>query len=67
MKASFGSAFAKINFINCEEQEVQCNAAGIEAYPTRSFNGDKVLGERTHEELAKIVGCEAALPGATAQ
>jgi hypothetical protein len=54
MKASFGTAFAKINFINCEEQSVQCEAAGIEAYPTRSINGQKVLGEKTHAELAQL-------------
>jgi hypothetical protein len=29
MKAMFGSAFSGVNFINCDEQKVQCDAAGI--------------------------------------
>lgn len=55
MKASFGSAFSKISFVDCDEQSIQCDAAGIKQYPTWSFNGEKILGEKTHEELAKLV------------
>jgi hypothetical protein len=61
----FGSAFSGVNFINCDEQKVQCDAAGIKWYPTWSFNGTKYEGEKTLQELSTITSCEA--PAETAK
>ncbi len=63
MKAMFGSAFSGINFINCDQQQVQCDAAGVRGYPTRSFNGTKYEGEQSLEQLASITSCQ--LPSET--
>ncbi len=58
MKAMFGSAFSGVNFIDCDLQKVQCDAAGIEWYPTRSVNGQKYQGEKTLQEIATMTSCE---------
>lgn len=58
MKKMFGTAFAKINFIDCDAQKVQCDVAKIEGYPTWVFNGTQYQGEKTLAELAGITSCE---------
>lgn len=65
MKAMFGSAFSGVNFVNCDEQKVQCDAAGIQGYPTRSFNGQKYEGEKTLQELSTITSCPVPSTGTT--
>ena len=58
MKALFGSAFSGVQFINCDEQKVQCDAAGIEWYPTFSFNWKKYQWEKTLQELSTLTSCD---------
>ena len=59
MKKMFGTAFSKIKFINCDEQKIQCDAAGVTGYPTWILNGNQYPGEKTLQELANITQCEA--------
>ncbi len=58
MKKMFGTAFAKINFIDCDAQKVQCDVAKIEWYPTWVFNGTQYQWEKTLSELWAITSCE---------
>ncbi|MBP6086303.1 hypothetical protein KA478_03875 [Patescibacteria group bacterium] len=60
MKEMFGTAFAKITYIDCDAQKVQCDVAKIEGYPTWMFNGQLYPGEKTLDELSKLTSC--ALP-----
>lgn len=57
-KKLFWSSFAKINFIDCDAQKVQCDVAKIEWYPTWVFNGKQYQWEQPLEELASITSCE---------
>ncbi len=58
MKAMFGSAFSGVNYIDCDAQKIQCDAAGIEGFPTWAINGQKYPGEKTLQELAALTSCE---------
>lgn len=58
MKGMFGSAFSKINFIDCDKQTMQCDAASIKWYPTWMYLSKPYEWEKTLEELAQITSCE---------
>lgn len=57
MKKMFGSAFSGINFINCDQQKIQCDVAKIEWFPTWEFNDQKYPGEKTLQELSSLTSC----------
>jgi len=63
-KEAFGSAWDKINYIECsanddDGQAQQCTNAGITGYPTWEFgDGSRVGGKQTMEFLANKTGCE---------
>lgn len=56
-KAMFGTSFAKVDYIECTTDQVKCNIAGVQGYPTRTYQGQKYEGEQTLQQLAKITGC----------
>lgn len=56
-KELFGTAFSKIEYVECTTEAVKCNIAGIQGYPTWIYQGQKYEGEQTFEQLAKITGC----------
>lgn len=58
MKAMFGTAFAKVTYIDCDKQKVQCDAAKVAWYPTFMINGQSYPGEQTLEKLAELTKCE---------
>ena len=56
-KELFGTAFSKIEYVECTTETVKCNIAGIQGYPTWIYQGQKYEGEQTFEKLAEISGC----------
>lgn len=61
-KALFGTSFTKVDYVECTVDQVKCNIAGIQGYPTWIYQGQKYEGEQTFEELAKISGCSYGGP-----
>jgi len=63
-KALFGDSFKYVNYIECgvegnvQLQTQQCQDAQISGYPTWIVNGEKLAGEQTLENLARLTGCE---------
>ena len=47
----FGEACKQLNYVDCRKQPDKCRAAGIEALPTWSFNGQKEIGVKEIEDL----------------
>lgn len=60
-KAMFKDSLNYVHYVECAKsgggQTAECNAVGIEAYPTWIINGQKYLGAKTLEELAQLTGC----------
>ena len=56
-KELFGTAFSKVDYVECTTETVKCNIAGIQGYPTWIYQGQKYEGEQTFEKLAEITGC----------
>lgn len=52
------TAFAKINYIDCDLQKVQCDVAKIVWYPTWIFNGTQYQGEKSLADLSALTSCE---------
>jgi len=63
-KKSFGLAWEKINYIECDartnkEQAIICVEEKIEGLPTWEFaDGERLEGNQNPEVLAEKVGCE---------
>lgn len=47
----FGEACKQLVYVDCYKQPEKCQAAGIEALPTWSFNGQKEVGVKEIEDL----------------
>lgn len=61
-KESFGEAAQYLPYIECADKETgemtsQCQTEGISSFPTWEFEGEKALGFKEPEELAKLSGC----------
>ena len=56
-KEAFGESLKYINLVDCDEERVACQEAGIEGYPAWIINGKQYLGGRSPEALAKIADC----------
>ena len=62
-KEMFGDSWQYINYIECSlpnraGQTQFCNDAGIRAYPTWEFIGQRIEGELTLEQLSQLSGCQ---------
>lgn len=58
-KNLFGSAFKKVNYIECQQDPNACLAVGIERFPTWVFpNGARIEGVLALEKLSEISGCQ---------
>ena len=60
-KDEFGDAFQYIDYVECDAQGPnpnpdECQAQGIEGYPTWVYQGAKYSGTQTLAKLAEIVG-----------
>lgn len=61
-KQLFGEAAQYLPYIECSDLETrqltpECQKEGITGFPTWEFNGTKISGFKTLEELAKLSGC----------
>ena len=57
----FGAAAGRLPYVECDlrgtnGQPNACQAAGIRAYPTWIIGGQKIEGEVTPSELARLSG-----------
>ncbi len=58
-KKRFGEAADLITFVDCDESRIQCQAAGVEWFPTWiTPDGQKYSGDQPLESLATIGACE---------
>jgi len=58
-KEIFGTSFAKVNYVECTEDEQACNDAGITGYPTWKFaDGTSLPGAQQFSTLAGKTGCK---------
>jgi uncharacterized membrane protein len=60
-KQMFGAAASKLPYVECDPrganaQPAACQAAGVQAYPTWVIGGQKVEGELSPSELARLSG-----------
>ena len=56
-KAAFGSSFQYVNYVDCDNNQAACAAAGVEGYPTWSVKGQNYPGEQPLDRLASLAGC----------
>jgi hypothetical protein len=61
-KAMFGDNWQYVDYIECgipnsNGQTEVCRAAGITSYPTWDFNGRRVIGPESIEQLGANTGC----------
>ena len=56
-KAMFGDDFQYINYVDCEQNQEACQAAGIQGFPTWSIDGKLYPGEQKLPQLASLAGC----------
>jgi hypothetical protein len=62
-KKLFGNSFSKVNYIECSlpnrgGQNAECNAAGIDSYPTWEFkDGSRLSGYQSLQILSDKTGC----------
>jgi protein-disulfide isomerase len=58
-KKRFGKSADKIIFVDCDESRIQCQAAGVQWFPTWiTPDGQKYSGDQPLESLATIGWCE---------
>ncbi|MBD3204441.1 hypothetical protein GF327_09190 [Candidatus Woesearchaeota archaeon] len=57
-KDMFGSSFQYVDFVNCDYNSQECQANGVEGYPTWKIDGENYAGEQALQRLASLSGCE---------
>ncbi len=57
-KKKFGKSFKYVNYINCDLNELECNTAGVEGYPTWVINGESYSGVQQLQYLSSLTKCE---------
>jgi len=58
-KKRFGDAADLITFVDCDESRIQCQAAGVEGFPTWiTPDGQRYSGDQPLESLATIGACD---------
>jgi len=58
-KEAFGEAFAKVDFVDCDEKPFECQENGVDAYPSWvNRDGSRhLVGEQSLDVLASEAGC----------
>lgn len=57
-KDQFGEAFDKIDYVDCEVDEQQCQQADVQGIPMWTDDETTVSGTQSLERLAELSGCE---------
>lgn len=63
-KKKFGKSFKYVDYINCDTNQLECNSAGVEGYPTWVIDGESYSGVQPLNYLSTLTECglEEALP-----
>ena len=56
-KTMFGRSFRYINYVNCDSERLECDAAGVSGYPTWFISGSNYPGTQSLEQLSKLSNC----------
>lgn len=56
-KELFGEAFQYVDYVECEEEQGACVAAGVTGYPTWVINNKNYPGEKSFDQLRELAGC----------
>lgn len=56
-KAAFRGSFEHIDYVDCDEDRAECDAAGVRGYPTWRIDGDTYAGEQSLQKLSALTGC----------
>ena len=56
-KASFGSSFQYINYVDCDKYKEACSNAGVEGIPAWTIDDKLYSGTQSLYKLAKLSGC----------
>ena len=57
-KEMFGDAFQYVNYVECTEDTIACESAGVRGYPTWVVGGQLHEGEQSFSTLSKMTGCK---------
>ena len=57
-KELFGDAFQYVNYVECTEDTVLCDDAGVKGYPTWIVGEQHLEGEQSFSTLSKLTGCK---------
>lgn len=57
-KEMFGMHFEKLNYIDCDDNKAECDAAGVRGYPTWVINEVNYPGVQKIDKLAELSGCK---------
>ncbi|MFH0929366.1 MAG: hypothetical protein V1818_03350 [Candidatus Aenigmatarchaeota archaeon] len=57
-KDMFGSSFKYVDFVDCDQNKLLCDNAGVEGYPTWRIDDSNYPGEKTLQNLSNLSGCE---------
>lgn len=66
-KKMFGSAFGKINYINCDFDKEKCKAAEITGYPMWTNGENKITGLQKFANLSALTGCAVPIENSVSQ
>jgi len=58
-KGMFEDDFSRIHSINCDFHQEECTQNGIQGTPTWMYNGQRLQGVQTFQDLAQFSGCKA--------
>jgi hypothetical protein len=56
-KSDFGSSFQYVDYVNCDYEKSQCDLAGVSAYPTWTYDGNRLRGKQKLSYLSDLTGC----------
>ncbi|MDO8642587.1 MAG: thioredoxin domain-containing protein [Candidatus Woesearchaeota archaeon] len=59
-KELFGRSFRNIIYVNCDKAPDQCDAAGVEGFPTWVIGNQSSSGTQPLDKLAVMTGCQLA-------
>jgi len=56
-KKAFKGSFDMVNYVECNRNPQECQAAEIKAYPTWEIDGVRTEGRKSLSELSELSGC----------
>ncbi|NOR85696.1 hypothetical protein GQ473_06275 [archaeon] len=56
-KELFGDVVQFINYVDCTEETIECENAGVRGYPTGIIGEQHLEGAQSFSTLSKLTGC----------